>query len=185
MTNHRGSPENIAEFAAKFIKGRLLGFSKDMRVCLTPIKSTTRDGLTHAYFPALAACCGLLEYMTSLSVGKFKGIGWLQVADWTDKYLSQPDYPAEPTRILFNAFRHPVAHRGIATGVWVDQLSTSGGGPIRVVWRVSAGSKRPACQLLPESGAIVRDSPWECRYTHRMHIHLKALAADLAAGSAK
>ena len=74
--NHRGAADNFAEFAALFVDGRLAGFEKDMSICLTPIDSPTGSGKTHAYFPALAACCGLLEYMTALNLGSTKGIGW-------------------------------------------------------------------------------------------------------------
>ncbi len=54
-----------------------------------------------------------------------------------------------------------------------------------VTWRVHANSKRPACRLVAEAGELQRDPPWRCRYTHRMHIHLKTLQLDLRAGVIK
>jgi hypothetical protein len=180
---HRGASGNISEFATRFVDGRLAGFKKDMSICLTAIDSPTGTGKTHAYFPALAACCGMLEYMTALDQGNVNNIGWRQVADWAAKYLPQPDYDQDTIRILFEAFRHSVAHRGIASGVWVEKIQ--GRAPRRVTWRVHANSRQPACRLVAEEGRLKRDPPWACKYTHRMHIHLKKLELDLRLGAEK
>jgi hypothetical protein len=179
--SHRGAAANISEFAVRFIDGRLAGFEKDMSICLTAIELPTGAGKTHAYFPALAACCGMLEYMTALYWGNTRNIGWQQVTEWASRYLPQPDYDHDTIRIFFEAFRHSVAHRGIASGVWVERLK--GRVPRRVTWRVHANSKRPACRLVVEDGELKRDPPWSCRYTHRMHIHLKRLQLDLHSGA--
>lgn len=176
--SHRGANGNTGVFAAKFIKGRLSGFEKDMKICLTPIKSESRSGVTHAYFPALAACCGILEYLAALYLGNVRGVGWQQVADLAARYLPQPDYDRETVRVLFDAFRHPVAHRGIASGVWVDRNHGAGRGR-RLTWKVLADARRPACEVVAEIGQLRRDPPWPCPYTHRVHIHLKALLIDI------
>lgn len=175
---HRGAMGNTALFAAEFIQGRLVGFEKDMKICLTPVKSEGRSGLTHAYFPALAACCGILEYLAALYRGNVRGIGWQQIADFADRYLPQPDFDRETVRVLFDAFRHPVAHRGIASGVWVDRNHGAGSGR-RLTWKVSADAKRPACEVVAEAGQLRRDPPWPCPYTHRVHIHLRGLWIDI------
>src|SRR4051812_46415777 len=104
---HRGAGENIAAFAARFIDGRLEGFEKDMKICLTPTRLESSKDPTHAYLPALAACCGLLEYLTGLYRGKLAGNGWKQIAEFAGRYLPQPDYNDEALRILFEVFRHP------------------------------------------------------------------------------
>jgi hypothetical protein len=181
--SHRGAGGILVEFAVRFVDGRLAGFEKDMSICLTPVDSKTRVGKTHAYFPALAACCGLLEYMTALDQGNTKSIGWAQVAKWASKYLPQPDYDEDTVRIFFEAFRHSVAHRGIASGVWLEKVQ--GRAPRRVTWRVHADSRQPACKLVAERGQLERDPPWNTLYTHRMHIHLKRLQVDLRAGVVK
>ena len=181
---HRGAPENISEFAKRFIAGRLAGFDKDMRICLTGVPSPTRPGLTHAYFPALATCCSTLEYLTALHRGNTHGVGWQQVRDFATAYLPQPDYDAEVVRVLFDALRHPVAHRGIASGVWVDRSNGPNHGR-RVVWKVSADARRPACQVLSEPGLLTRDPPWSTQYTHRVHVHLRGLWVDLRRAGTK
>jgi hypothetical protein len=173
---HRGADGDVAAFAQSFLESRLAGFEKDMSICLTATPSRTRPGLTHAYFPALGASFGLIEYVSGLYRGNLKGIGWAQVADWAERYLPQPDYDRDAMKVFFDAFRHSVAHRGIASGIWVDRSRNI---RRRVTWRVSADSRRPACKLIEEAGLLKNDPPWPTAYTHRMHIHLKALKTDL------
>lgn len=118
---HRGADNDKSGFAIDFISSRINGFKKDMQICLKPIPSKTRSGLTHAYFPALASCCGTLEYLSAMYTGRVKGLGWRDVAKWAGLYMPQPDYDEDTIRILVKAFRNSVAHRGIATGVWIDE----------------------------------------------------------------
>ena len=181
---HRGTGGNSSRFASRFVTSRVAGFQKDMRICLTPIKARGRSGITHAYFPALGACCATLEYLAGLHRGNLRRVGWRDVANWAQSYLPQPDYDTETIRILFEAFRHPVAHQGIASGVWIDQQPGAGHGR-RLTWKVLADSRRPACRIVAEQGHLVKDPPWLCGYSHRVHIHLKGLAADIRKGATR
>jgi len=176
---HRGAAEDRAKFARKFLLGRLEGFEKDIRICLTPLHLEGATTPTHAYFPAFAACCGTLEYLAALLRGRTNGLGWRDVSDWAQRFLPQPDYTQDTVRVLIEAFRNAVAHRGIASGVWVDRRQ---GANRRLTWRLTAASSRPSVAILPEKGALVLDSPWECPYTHRVHIHLKAMSMDIREG---
>ena len=112
---------------------------------------------THAYLPALAACCGLLEYLTGLYRGKLPGNGWQQIAEFAGRYLPQPDYDEEAVRILFDVFRHPIAHRGIASGIWVDRNNGPGKGRL-ITWQVSADAKRPRVKPSAQRSAHPRSS---------------------------
>lgn len=107
----------------------------------------------------------------------------MQVASWSERFLPMPDYEREIVKVFFDAFRHSVAHRGIATGIWIDRR-TNTKGERRVTWLLSELVSRPACRLVNDEGFLVNDPPWRCRHTHRMHIHLGALAEDLASGAA-
>lgn len=178
ISAHRGANDDMVTFAQRFVKGRLAGYEKDMEICLTPVKSKTRSGNTHAYFPALSSCCGTLEYLTGLFRGNIRKIGWQQVNNFAEVYLPQPDYNSETVRILVEAFRHSVAHRGIASGVWVDR-NQGGGLGRRLTWKILADSKHPACEIVEERGELRRDSPWACPYTHRVHIHLRSMWVDI------
>lgn len=169
--------DDMASFARHFLETRLVGYCKDMQICLKPVASASRSGATHAYFAALGASCGFLEYMAALFSGHVNDVGWQHVAAWNERFMPQPDYDRETTRVFFSAFRHSVAHRGIATGIWVDRKMTP---PNRITWKLLANSRRPACTLVSERGTLAKDLPWPCKFTHRMHIHLKALELDLA-----
>ena len=180
--HHRGAIDNIPLFAYRFIRARIAGFEKDMKICLTPTCIAGQQTKTHAYFPALALCCGTLEYMAGLNRGTTNGLGWPDVANWAEHFLPQPDYERDAVRVLVSAFRNAVAHRGIASGVWVDPRPPAGGAR-RMTWKILADARRPACRLVQEAGTLTKDPPWPCRYTHRVHIHLKALQVDIRNGA--
>lgn len=175
---HRGAHGCTPAFAKNFVLGRMAGFEKDIQICLTPIPSKARPGLTHAYFPALAACCAIIEYLTALHRGRVDGLGWRQVSQWATTYLPQPDYGEDVIRVLVEAFRHSVAHRGIASGIWIDR-NPSAGPQRRITWKVAADGRRPPIGIIAEQGVLTKDPPWKCPYTHRVHIHLKSLKADI------
>lgn len=121
--------------------------------------------------------------MTDLHRGKLNKSGWREVVMWTNRYLPKPDYSEDVVRVLFDGFRHSVAHRGIATGIWLDRHPT-GMVERRVTWKLFEDSERPACRLMEDVGLLRKDPPWPCPHTHRMHIHLGSLAEDLCAGAA-
>jgi hypothetical protein len=181
---HRGSNGDIVKFATHFIRTRAGGFRKDTGICLTDTPSDDGSSITHAYFPALAACCGFLEYMTDLHRGKLNKSGWPEVVNWAQQYLPQPDYSEDIVRVLFDGFRHSLAHRGIATGIWPDKHPT-GAIARKVTWKLFEDAERPACRLVDDVGSLMKDSPWPSPHTHRMHIHLAGLAEDLFAAAAK
>lgn len=98
--------------------------------------------------------------------------------------MPQPDYDEELIRILFDALRNSVAHRGIASGVWIDQKP----GPTnrrRLTWKISEGSSKPSVSVIEENSKLEQDPPWPCKYTHRVHIHLTSLIKEIKAGAVK
>jgi hypothetical protein len=66
--------------------------------------------------------------------------------------------------------------------VWVDRDSGPGQGR-RLTWKILANSTRPSIRIVAEAGILKNDPPWDCPYTHRVHIHLKSLAADICKGA--
>lgn len=180
--DHRDAAGDLAAFARRFIEGRLEGFEKDMKICLRAEKVPGRK-TTYAYFPALMSCCGTLEYLTSLYIGRTGPCGDEQLAKYTARFMPQPEYSRDMLRVLLEAFRHPVAHRGIASGVWVDLNPANG--DRRVTWKLGTQSQRPALALTAEKGFLKKDSPWPCRFTHRMHIHLGRLRRDVRESALK
>jgi hypothetical protein len=96
--------------------------------------------------------------------------------------MPQPNYDEDRIRILVDHFRNSVAHRGIASGVWIDRKPGPGHGR-RLTWKVFADARRPSIQVVSEERQLMNDPPWPCAYTHRVHIHLKSLAADIRKGA--
>ena len=182
--DHRGAAGDMAAFAQDFLTSRLAGVEKDIQICLTPIPSKTRAGMTHAYFPALAACCATVEYLAGLYLGQIRRLGWQQIAAWAREFLPRNEYPEDTIRVLFEALRHPVAHRGIASGVWIDHNAGPGHGR-RITWKLHADAKRPACEVVNENGRLHKDAPWLCPYTHRVHVHLRGLWVDIRSAAAQ
>lgn len=127
-------------------------------------------------FQHLTACCGMLEYLAGLHVGRTNGLGKQEVMRYA-KYLPQPDYSDEAIRVLFDAFRNAIAHRGIASGVWKDRHPAMLGR--RLTWKVLADLKRPVIEVAESRGELKYDPPWPCPYTHRVHIHLGRLWRDI------
>ena len=179
---HRGLAEEKGAFAKQFVLDRLAGFEKDMEICLRPIPSKTRSGDTHAYFPALTACCGTLEYLAAMHCGRVKGLGCRDVSNWSNLYLPQPDYDNETIRVLMDAFRNSVAHRGIASGVWIDRMKGDNFGR-RLTWKISEDKNKPSIDIVPEEGVLKNDPPWPCKYSHRVHIYLKSMVDEIKAGA--
>lgn len=175
---HRGANGCTFEFARDFVQGRLKGFAKDMRICLTGVpRDDGRRGKTHAYFPALMSCCGTLEYLAMLYLGSAGlSLGHKRIAEYTARYMGD-DYDSDTIRVLFEAFRNNIAHRGIASGVWVDLHPQHLGR--RITWRVKAHSAAPALGLVEENHSLKFDSPWPTPHTHRMHIRLGRLWRDI------
>lgn len=172
----RGAGGDIAKFAPEFLEARLQTFTKDMRICLTGKPSDHRAGLTHAYFPALMSCCGMLEYLASLFAGHTRPCGVAEIIAYA-KFLPKPDYSDDAIRVLFCAFRHPIAHRGIASGVWVDKHEATKGR--RITWNIHADARHPALEIVEKPGVLRLDPPWDCPYTDRAHIHLGRFWRDI------
>ena len=59
-TPRRGGIYDLGGFAGVFVQKRLVGFVKDVGICLTGIpRPQNQTKMTHAYFPPLMSCCGM------------------------------------------------------------------------------------------------------------------------------
>lgn len=178
---HRGAVDNMAAFAPRFIQARMDGFEKDIRICLTPNDATGDARETCAYFPALAACCAAIEYLTALWTGSMKSMGRTNVEKFATRFLPQPHYDGEAVRVLWDLFRNRVAHHGITSGIWVDRHAHIGGR--RLLWSLTRESSLPAIEVHARAGELVLDPPWPCSYTHVAIVRLARLAHDVRESS--
>lgn len=131
------APNDFALFAVKHVNDRMVGFRKDIRICLTPTTHPVTKQPTLAFSPALGTCCATLEYLSSLFLGK-NDPSRPGIAEYAKNFL--PDLYNRPTiEMLYRAFRHAVAHRGIVSGVWIDESTGN-----RIAWKLSDGASHPA-----------------------------------------
>jgi hypothetical protein len=178
---HRGAGGDRAAFARRFVEGRLQGFRKDIAICLTDTR--VEGKLTHAYFPALGSCCGTIEYLSGLYEGRLQDLGFQHWWAFAEKYLGEA-YDNDRIRVLYQAFRHSIAHRGIASGIWVDRHENAQGR--RTTWEISELNLSPAISIVAEPGGrLVSDPPWETPYTHRVYIHAGRLAQEIGEAAAR
>lgn len=171
----RGAETDLA-FARAFVINRLEGFEKDMKICLSGVPRADNPlRQTHAYFPALMACCATLEYLAGLSQGTVhKTLGHDKIAIYSATYMDAT-YDADIVGVFWEAFRHKVAHHGISSGVWADRSRNR-----RITWTIEEGVLAPALELVSHNGELAKDSPWPTRYTHRMKIRLGQLWRDIS-----
>lgn len=169
--------EKIAVFAPEFVLNRMIGFDKDMSICLTSIPHPTEQKTTVAFFPALGLCCATIDYLSSLFTGRIdNGPHVSDIVSYAQKYLPQPDFNDDVIRVLLNSLRHSIAHQGIAKRVWVDKHH---GRPVRrIAWEVSDGAQRPSVEIVEQPGEVSH-SPWPCHHTHLTHVHLRRLVLDI------
>lgn len=156
----------------------MIGFEKDMRICLTSVPHPTEPRSTVAFFPALMLCCATLDYLACLYSGRMRkgGADVPMLSSYAQSYLPQSAYDGDVIRVLRESLRHSIAHQGIAAGVWIDQHSLEKGR--RISWHITTDNQEPGIRVIEESGQADR-SPWPCHFTHRSHVRLGALWRDI------
>lgn len=168
----------MAKFAPEFVRKRMIGFEKDMRICLTSVSHPTEPRSTVAFFPALMLCCATLDYLACLYRGQMRkgGANVPMLTAYAQSYLPQPAYDSDVIRVLRESLRHSIAHQDIAAGVWIDQHSLQQGR--RISWYITTDSHGLGIKVVEEPGEADR-SPWPCHFTHRSHVHIGALWRDI------
>jgi hypothetical protein len=172
---YRHHLEPIQSFAPEYVRQRMFGFEKDARICLTSANHPFENRPTVAFFPAVGLCCATLEHLSALYSGNTNGPRVENdIWPFSDKYL--PAYSRDSVKVLFEAIRHGVAHRGIAARVWEEKQKNR---PQRIfTWRVSAADESPSLRILEIQGEA-SPAPWPCVYTHRIDIFLGRLWKDV------
>ena len=152
---HRGAKANKELFAEKSLQGRTAGFKKDIEICTKGYLVHGNKGKTHAYIPALINCISYLEYMASLYTGSLQGLT-------AQSKVNQ--YSSEEIRILYKIFRNPIAHRGIPSGVVIDQKDNV---KRRITWKIYVRTEKSAISVQKENGILQLDPPWDVPFNYR------------------
>src|SRR5580704_16108554 len=102
------SDADVVHFAKAFLDNHIERFKKDIAICLTPKK--VNSAKSHAYFPALITCIAFADLLSGLNAGKLDGHGLRELKDYITKFMNNTDYTSDRIDVLYECFRHKVAH---------------------------------------------------------------------------
>jgi hypothetical protein len=167
-------------FARELLRGRAKSFKKDIDICLTRNASGS-----HAYFPALSTCISFLDFLSGLYAGRVHGHGFQEFISYAASFLDNRKYGAEELEILYEGFRHKIAHLGHPYSVFDTDTSRRLKGRRKkrlVTWTVYAGRRRRPLELIeyPTMQQVQRSlAPWTVPYDSRLLIGVRCFASDI------
>jgi hypothetical protein len=172
------SDAEVAEFARKFLAQHVERFSKDIAICLRP-----DENRSHAYFPALITCIAFAELLSGLHAGNLDGGGGLKkLKDYASDFMDATIYDADRLEILYEMFRHKVAHLAQPYAVFEAKPAFRGQPRRLMTWTVEESGARPAIEIVRETSQmqILRAvTPWAVHYDHRAYVRIASLASDI------
>lgn len=181
-------------FARRFLRERIASARKDLDICLTGQRHPSGKGTTHAYFPALMVCMGLLELLSGLHDGNLEKLEFRTVGRFREKFLKTTTRVAgvyDDSRLLgllIAGFRHKVAHLAHPYIVFDTRRTTNRHirsllePHICVAWEIKKGrSDDCALSLVGKQGRHVEthETPWPVPYNAVFKVSLSALFADV------
>lgn len=167
----------IVDYAVWFTNERLETFNKDIAICLRPDEQNR-----HAYMPALIACTGMIELYACLLCGNLESKGIERIVEFANRFMNTEHYSETALKVLWDVFRHKVAHVSRPYGVRHVTKLNSNGERCLVTWEVTEFDREPAIQIAEELGRIPKDRrpTWHSGcYTHRCIVHLPTIARDI------
>lgn len=173
------SDADVVTFAKEFLDGHTERFRKDISICLK------RDAKkSHAYFPALMTCIGFVDFLSGLYGGKLDGHGLKELKNYTAKFMDATIYDSDRLDILYECFRHKVAHLAQPYAVFdTNSKSQFRGKPRRLIaWTVLASRRNPSIKIVPVTPAkqiLKTVTPWNVYYDHRVYVSVRSLASDI------
>lgn len=173
------SDADVVNFAKAFLREHVDRFRKDIKICLTPDENNR-----HAYFPALITCIAFADFLSGLYAGKLDGHGLEELKKYVTKFMSVTDYTPDRLDILYECFRHKVAHVAQPYAVFDTHSKKKLRNQRRryITWTVQASRRKPPIELVPTKRAkqILRAvTPWPVYYDHRVFVGLRSLAGDI------
>jgi hypothetical protein len=173
------SDAEVAEFARRFLGEHVGRFNKDIAICLRP-----DENRSHAYFPALITCIAFAEFLSGLHAGNLKGDGLRKLKAYASDFMDQTIYDADHLEILYEMFRHKVAHLALPYAVFDTKTKRPGHLRRLITWTVQASGPRPAIEIKPVTPPSPRQvlrsaTPWPVYYDHRAFVRIGSLARDI------
>jgi hypothetical protein len=173
------SKAKLLRFAKQFLRDQVEGFRKDIAICLTMDRRRR-----HAYFPALIRCISFLDFLGGLHAGNIESHSLRELREYAKKFMDGADYDGLRLSILYEGFRHKIAHLSDPYPVFdTAAKSKKFTAPHRrIAWTVYAGKRQPPIKLIPHPKPILLKktrTPWAVSYDHRIQISLRSFANDI------
>jgi hypothetical protein len=174
-----GSDNELLKFAKHFMHEQVDGFRKDIDICLTMDRRRR-----HAYFPALIRCISFADFLGGLYAGNIDGHGLFDLQEYAKKFMDRAEYDELRLAILYEGFRHKIAHLSDPYPVFdtATKPKKFGGRQLRITWTVYAGRRAHPIKLIRYPSPIFlkkRKTPWPVSYDHRIEISLRCFANDI------
>jgi hypothetical protein len=98
--------------------------------------------------------------------------------------MNTATYTSDRLDILYECFRHKVAHLGQPYGVFdTNSKKRFHGQPRRLItWTVLASRRKPSIKIVrvnPAEQVLISDTPWPVFYDHRVYVSVRSLASDI------
>jgi hypothetical protein len=173
------SDDDVVSFAKAFLGEHNSRFRQDIKICLTlDIKNS------HAYFPALITCIAFADLLSGLYAGKLDGQGVKELKRYAGKFMNTAIYTPDRLDILYECFRHKVAHLAQPYAVFDTHSKGKFKGQRRrlIAWTVQASKRKPPIEIVPSMQAkqiLKAVTPWPVFYDHRIFVSLRSLASDI------
>jgi hypothetical protein len=172
----------LKQFAKEFFRDRVGSFRKDVKICLTG-----NEKREHAYFPALITCIGFLDLLSGLHAGKVDGHGLKDLKKYAADFMSGKNYSPIHLTILYECFRHKIAHLSAPYLVFdtVTKANAFGGQGHqrrRITWTVYASRRSPPIGIIdyPTPQDFKRSlRPWPMSHNCRVKISVRSFQIDI------
>lgn len=178
--------QDIIRHAETYLRERIEVFRKDMRICLK-----ADSNRRHAYMPALLTCTSLLDLLACLYAGGLRPKGQKHILKYAQDFMDQRAYPRVSIALLWQMFRHKVAHATQPYGVYDSHSGDKKNNPLRgqrrmwVTWKICASNRSRPIEVIERHGILEERPPWPTPYTHRCTISLYRLKVDVPASVLK
>lgn len=174
-----GSEKELVAFARLFLRARLTTFRKDIAICLT-----ANNRGEHAYFPALITCISFVDFLSGLYAGKLDGHGLKELQRYARTFMVAKNYDADRMGILYECFRHKVAHLGHPYAVFdtSTKRTLASQKQRRIAWTVYASNRAVPIELTdyPQPRSLVKTkTPWTVYYDCRIKISIRRFSVDI------
>ncbi len=185
------SDKEVVTFATAFLANRVTTFRKDIRICMT-----ADEDRHHAYVPALITCIGFADFLSGLYAGTLKDHRLPELKTYAKKFMNPVSYDDFALEILYEMFRHKLAHFAHLYAVFDTSTASAKAHSIRqrrrhITWIVCAAKQnRPVehhdypTQYLEKNFPVPRHlkkapRPWRMAYDCKVWISIPRLRVDI------